>query len=590
MSAPSLRSLTRFNLTMSNKQSLNKPVKNLKAVTCSKKIFFCKSINIPRGHKHIMDRLAATCILISFVVLTSAGDIGTGVTRLTQDAIARRNHRRQAKESALFRKSKHPDNLLQQTRHSVQSATNPQDKKALEDFYRSTDGAQWTNNSKWMKGDPCQDGWYGIYCSQGGRVLELALVYNLLSGPLPDSITDLDNLQTILLYSNDINGSIPAGVFSMSSLQTLDLNNNAISGTLPSTISMGDLTVLNLYSNKIHGEVPKTWNTPNLETLSFSSNMLTGTLPPGIGKLSKLKSLVLSRNKLSGKFPEEYGNLLNLEMLWLFSNDFNKPELPESWSRLTSLTDVELDGLSGEFPSWISKWENVFNLVIVDGYLTGPFPVSLCSLKKIQYLHIFNNSLSGPLPDCICDFPMTLISLEISDNDFSGPIPSCIGNLRNLTELYMSRNNLSGHLPKSLGDIHGLGIVDLSSNSIVGSVPSSYAGLNGGTFGFSLCYNKLSSFESGLEKFFDFIKGYTCALYENPWNCPLPSYIPKDCQAECSRCNTGSKQTTCSTCVADSSCGWCSEGPNCLEGTQRGPESVYRCEKSNWFYGSGCLD
>ena len=504
---------------------------------------------------------------------------------LVQNAIKRRHLRREARELALLQRSK------PRPRHHTPSvsSTNPQDKKALEDFYKSTEGATWVNSSGWMKGDPCQDGWYGIYCSSDGRVLDLSLVYNEVGGSIPESIASLTSLQQLTLYSNSIKGTLPSSLFSMSSLKTLDINNNVIRSTLPSSISMGNLTILNLYANNLFGNIPTTWDTPNLQTLSLSSNGFTGSFPPAIGKLTNLISLVLSHNQLSGDLPEEYGNLRNLEMLWLFNNDFtDMPKLPDSWSKLTSLTDVELDSISGEFPTWIGSWSQIFNLVMVDGKMTGSFPTSLCSLKKVQYLHIFNNSLSGPLPNCLCQLPQSLNSLELSDNDFSGSIPDCIGNLRNLTDLYLSRCNFSGNLPSTLGNIHYLNIVDFSSNSIVGSIPASYTGLKGGTFGFSLCYNKLSSFESGLDDFFKFIKGYTCALYENPWNCPVPSIVPSGCQATCSKCNTGNKQTSCSACIADSNCGWCSEGPNCLEGSGSGPDSVYRCGKTNWYYKSNC--
>lgn len=501
-----------------------------------------------------------------------------------EDAITRRAHQRSIRESALLDKLRStPTSRLLQRSHHIK-ATDPKDKQALEDFYKSTNGNQWVNNSKWMKGDPCQDGWYGLYCSQDGHVLELGLVYNYVSGSIPSSISDLTSLQSLLLYSNEIQGTLPESLFTMSSLQTLDLDNNQISGTLPSTISMSNLTVLNLFSNKIKGEIPTEWNTPNLQTLSLSSNLLTGSLPSAIGKLSKLTSLVLSRNMLTGSLMSEYGDLNELQTLWLFNNIFEKPVLPDSWARMKNLVNVELDGLSGEVPSWINSWDKVENLVIVDGHLTGSFPASFCSFKKVQYLHIFNNSLSGTIPDCVCDLPQSLVSLEMSDNNFNGQIPECIGKL-NLTELYLSRNNISGHLPRTLGDIAYLNILDVSSNSIAGLIPSSFRGLTNRTYGLFLCYNRLSSFEPGLDPLFDFIKGYTCALYENPWSCPLPSYVPDSCEAKCSSCNTGSKRISCDTCDGDPKCGWCEQGLNCLAGSSDGPTTDFWCDRSNWHFG-----
>ena len=507
---------------------------------------------------------------------------------MIDEAISRRKSWRNKREQELLcTKKEHAVKLMAKPETPSRRATNPQDKQVLEDFYHSTEGANWANSSGWMKGDPCQDAWYGIYCNEDGRVLELALVYNLLTGPLPSNMAKLDKLQSLLLYSNDIQGTIPSDIFTLQSLQMLDLNNNGIEGTLPSTISMKNLTTLNLYANKIGGELPTNWNTPNLQILGLSSNVFRGPLPSAVSKLSKLQQLVFSRNLLTGSLPDEYGALKSLQTLWLFANAFENAQIPQSWSKLTNLQSVEMDGLTGSFPSWIGdSWTKVETLVLVDGYMTGSFPVSLCSLQKVQYLHIFNNSLTGNLPNCVCDLPQSLVSLELSDNQILGSIPECIGNLKKLEELYLSRNNISGYLPKSIGEVKNLNIIDVSSNAIVGPVPSSFAGLKGGTFGFSLCYNKLSYFEDGLESFFDFIKGYSCELYENPWSCPIPSYVPKGCQATCSPCNTSAKHTSCKQCTADNRCGWCNEGPNCLEGNSQGPDDVYKCQSSDWSFGS----
>lgn len=63
-------------------------------------------------------------------------------------------------------------------------ATDPVDVKALEALYTATNGDKWTNNTGWMKGDPCQDLWYGIYCLYD-RVLQINLVLNQMTGYLP---------------------------------------------------------------------------------------------------------------------------------------------------------------------------------------------------------------------------------------------------------------------------------------------------------------------------------------------------------------------------------------------------------------------
>ena len=465
-------------------------------------------------------------------------------------------------------------------------ATNPQDKLALERLYTSTNGPQWANNSGWMKGDPCMNYWYGVYCSDSGRILQLTLVYNLLSGPLPVDMVRLDQLQVLRLYSNDIT-AVPVGLFSLGSLQILDLDNNEIHSPLPDAINMANVTTMNLYTNNIPGSFPTRWNTPNLQVLSLATNKIEGELPSSLGEISSLQELYVSENLLTGSLPSSYSQLTNLNTLWTFSNNFDDARLPSSWSSLQNLVSVEMDGLSGEIPNYVgTQWSELESLVLVAGKLKGGFPTSLCSLKKIQHLHIYNNSLTGDLPDCICQLPSTLVTLEMSDNQFTGPIPQCIGDLSNLANLVISRNRLTGKLPPSMGNLKHLEILDVSGNGIYGSIPSTLNKLAGYTVQLGLCYNKLSSVENGLEKLFDFVKDYSCLLYNNPWNCPLPSFVPKECQATCSPCNSGQSHTSCSTCIASDGCGWCNEGGNCLPGSSSsGPDDEYMCNSSDWSFG-----
>ena len=466
--------------------------------------------------------------------------------------------------------------------HRHYSTTNPKDKEAMVALYSATNGQYWFNNTRWMRGDPCDDQWYGLYCI-GGRVLQINMAFNNMTGELPAKLAQADMLQVVRLYSNELTGTIPSEILKMTSLQILDLDANQLTGTLPNSISMPNLTSLILYQNQMKGDLPSQWDMPQLQILEVSSNFFTGDFP-NVSGCSNLQILVASRNNISGRFPSSLGMLQNLKQLWLFVNNFNKPEIPNSWVGLTSLQDIELDGVSGKLPSYIGEaWKKLEHLVMTDGTLLGQFDSALCNLQQLQDIRLFENALSGTLPTCICEL-RSLINLQLSDNQFSGSIPYCLGSLSELEVLYLSRNFLSGILPTSIGSLNKLQIMDVSSNSLTGTVPSTYAGLTE-IVGFALCYNKLYKLENGLEPLYDRIKGYSCELYDNPWSCPLPSDVPDSCKAQCSKCNTGSQHTECSECVADSNCGWCNEGPNCLQGSSSGPYG-YQCSSKDWSYGS----
>ena len=464
--------------------------------------------------------------------------------------------------------------------------TDPGDMEALKALYHSTNGSKWNNNTGWLKGDPCKyPYWYGLYCING-RVLQINLVYNGLAGKLPPELAKASALQVFRGYSNLIEGKIPPEIFTMQSLQIFDVNTNILSGNLPSKISMANLTYLSLYSNQFDGEITSEWDTPNLQNVEFSSNMFTGQLPESLGRLTSLVEIVISRNGLSGTLPASYGDLSSLQRLWLFNNNFNSPAIPSSWRGMKSLQEIQADGLTGEFPSWIGQsWPNLRTLVIVQGKLTGQLPESICDCRQLQMLRVFNNSMTGPIPSCICDL-RKLTDIELSDNEFTGIIPSCIGDIPGIVNFVISRTNVSGEFPESIGNLRNLSLLDVSSNMMTGVIPNSLNYLQE-IAGFFVCYNKFSRVESGLSTFFNRIKDYSCAFYSNPWSCPVSSEVPKECQAECSQCNSGNQHETCSSCIQDTDCGWCNEGPNCLEGSQDGPEDVYRCSTGDWSYGGG---
>ena len=452
----------------------------------------------------------------------------------------------------------------------------------MEAFYSATNGPTWINNTGWMKGDPCDDLWYGLYCLSG-RVLQINIAYNNLTGALPAKLAEADKLQVVRLYSNFLTGPIPPEILQMNSLQILDLDSNMITGPFPQSISMLNLTQLILYNNQIMDTFPDLNQTPQLQKLEISSNIFVGKFPD-ISSCKNLQVVIASNNNFTGQYPAELEGLQSLTQLWLFNNLFDKPQIPSSWASLVSLQDLELDGVSGVLPSYIGQaWLDLVHLVMINGELTGEFVSGICSLQQLQDLRLFGNSLTGELPLCVCQLRSVQI-FEISDNQLTGSIPYCFGSLSALTTFYLSRNNFTGTLPVSIGSLNRLEIMDLSSNAITGTVPSSYAGLSE-IVGLSLCYNKLYELEPGLEPLYNRIKGFSCELYNNPWSCPLPSEVPSNCGAVCSKCNTGNKRSDCSECVSDVNCGWCNEGPNCLEGSKSGPYD-YQCKTTDWSFGS----
>ena len=88
------------------------------------------------------------------------------------------------------------------------------DRAALTALYNATGGPNWTDNTKWLTDAPiCQ--WYGVVTNDSGRVTELNLDKNGLTGQIPPELDDLENLTTLYLHLNNLTGNLPASLGSV---------------------------------------------------------------------------------------------------------------------------------------------------------------------------------------------------------------------------------------------------------------------------------------------------------------------------------------------------------------------------------------
>ena len=106
------------------------------------------------------------------------------------------------------------------------------DREALIAFYNATDGPNWKDNTNWCSDGPL-DTWHGVTTDSEGRVTEISLNSNNLSGEAGNTLAPLTALTYLDLYSNN--------------LSTLDVSAN----TALTYLSCGDnsLTELDLSAN-----------------------------------------------------------------------------------------------------------------------------------------------------------------------------------------------------------------------------------------------------------------------------------------------------------------------------------------------------
>ena len=190
------------------------------------------------------------------------------------------------------------------------------DREILVALYNATDGPNWIDSDNWLTDAPLGS-WLGVKANTQGRVTELSLPFNDVSGSIPAEFGNLASLTTLRLEFNDLSGPIPAEFGNLSSLEHSDLSFNELSGPIPPELGkLTNLTDLDLRWNELSGPIPADLaGLTSLTTLNLSGNELSGPIPLGVTNLTSLTELDLSSNQLSGPIPTELANLTSLEIL-----------------------------------------------------------------------------------------------------------------------------------------------------------------------------------------------------------------------------------------------------------------------------------
>ena len=95
------------------------------------------------------------------------------------------------------------------------------DRAALVALYDETGGADWTNKTNW-KSSAALSTWHGVITDFDGRVTQLYLGDNNLSGVIPAELGNLTNLRTLHLYGNSFLGrDLPLGLMNLNALTSV---------------------------------------------------------------------------------------------------------------------------------------------------------------------------------------------------------------------------------------------------------------------------------------------------------------------------------------------------------------------------------
>lgn len=329
------------------------------------------------------------------------------------------------------------------------------DREVLVNFYNSTNGANWNNNTNWLSDRPLHE-WHGVKTDTEGNVANLGLTDNNLTGSLPPEIGQLDRLLSLTLFNNRLTGRIPTELGRLERLKSLWLGGNELTGPIP----------------------PELGRLVDLYWLSLSGNKLTGPIPPELGRLTRLIHLSLSANNLSGAIPPELGQLERLKLLTVSSNRLTGP-IPAELSRMSNLEDLILfrNQLSGRIPAELGNMPALKTISLWENRLTGSIPPELGRLDNLIALYLENNQLTGAIPPEIGNL-YRLISLSLDHNRLTGAIPPELGQLEGLGNLNLQVNRLSGAIPSELGNMRALKTLNLGENpDLTGPLPLTIAGL-----------------------------------------------------------------------------------------------------------------
>ena len=400
------------------------------------------------------------------------------------------------------------------------------DRTALVALYEATDGANWDNNANWLSDRPIGE-WYGVIADLSGRVTELSLNFNQLSGEIPAELGNLANLELLELEGNRLTGEIPAELGNLANLRYLDLWQNQLSGEIPAELgNLANLRGLLLGRNQLSGEIPADLgNLTNLEALFLEDNRLSGEIPAALGSLASLTNLDLADNQLNGCVPgrlrdQLYMNVSDLGGLpfcdaaaepaptarpatpatderaalvalyeatdganWTSNDNWLSDRPIGEWYGVTTdrngrVTELLLgdNRLSGEIPAELGSLVNLVVLELSGNRLSGEIPGELGSLANLQYLSLNYNRLSGEIPAELGNLS-NLGWLDLSWNQLSGEIPAELGNLTNLESLFLYVNQLRGEIPAELGSLANVVWLSLGDNQLSGEIPEELGNL-----------------------------------------------------------------------------------------------------------------
>lgn len=235
----------------------------------------------------------------------------------------------------------------------------------------------------------------------------------------------------------------------MSKLEYLWIFENELTGGIPQTISqLENLVAFDAVGNDLTGGLSTIFTSlPNLKVLQLGDNPnLGGTIPVEYGDFaSVLTWLNIENCGLTGDISDFLANNNRLEVLRLGANDFTQNPIPAFLYSMTTLTDLRLHecNRNSGINSNIGNLYDLKVLKLEDNFLSGIIPATIAK-TNLTVFTAGNQFLSGNIPLLIKSL-VDLEELDLHENQLAGPLPD-LGIFPNLKEVRLQDNALTGEL------------------------------------------------------------------------------------------------------------------------------------------------
>lgn len=362
------------------------------------------------------------------------------------------------------------------------------DSLALVKLYNTAGGDSWFNKTNWKTSANVGD-WYGVNVS-GGRVFQVELGSNNLTGQLPVEIGDLTALERLDVAGNTLSGNIPGSIGNLINLNYLNVSwNDYTDASFPGELNqLVNLEILNLYRCNLSAIPMSVFELTKLTGLYLGYNQIT-SVPVELENLSLLQTLYLGTNQLGGVAPPQLFKLSNLTSLDLSQNGFT--EIPDFITNMTWLTYLNMSGNSLDDLDManIGNLTNLETLYLTNNLLTS-ITDEITSISSLRNLYLSSNQipnsamgnlaqlselvflgLSGNLLNAFPSEIWTFSNLRLLDLGFNhiyGEIPADFSSLPNLETLYLNSNFLTGNVPQEIADLSKLVRLNIDDNELEG--------------------------------------------------------------------------------------------------------------------------